>query len=126
MHRVLGTINPPRVESTYKTHQNRQIYSKPQNSSSLSLLNICCIYSCVIKTSHMSSPSSSELVSDLSCCSSHNIASSVPSKSLLIKHFLNDLVIIPGSISSQAIFTHCVTIATSDCLVLCVHFCNAF
>ncbi|KAK2161514.1 hypothetical protein LSH36_115g05058 [Paralvinella palmiformis] len=33
----------------------------------------------------------SESVSDLSYCSAHNISSSVPSKSLLIEHFLNDL-----------------------------------
>ena len=48
----------------------------------------------------VSSYMSSESVSDLSDCSTHNISPSVPYKSLLIEHFLNDLV------------------------MLCIHFCN--
>ena len=33
---------------------------------------------------------------DLSCCSAHKTSSSVPSKSLLIEHFLKDLVMMVG------------------------------
>ncbi|KAK2149536.1 hypothetical protein LSH36_447g01020 [Paralvinella palmiformis] len=43
-------------------------------------------------SSYMSSPSSSKSVSDLSYCSARNTSSSVPSKSLLNEHFLNDLI----------------------------------
>jgi len=67
-----------------------------------SSLNIRCICLCVTISSYMSSPSSLELVSDLSYCSAHNTSSSVSSKSLLI--FLNDLVMM----------THCVMIGNDD------------
>jgi len=40
----------------------------------------------------------------------------MPSKSLLIEHFLKDLEMIAQPIESQAIFTHCVTPGNEGCL----------
>jgi len=80
----LGPINPPGVELRCTKFSN--IDSKPNySSSSLSSLNICCICLCVIMSSYMSLPSSSESVS-----------SSMPSKSLMMEHFLNDFVMMAG------------------------------
>jgi len=84
----LGPINPSGVEPAYKMHQNQYWFETKNSSSSLFTEHLLYLCVCIIMSSYILSPSSSEL----SYCSAHNISSSVPSKLLLIEPFLNYLV----------------------------------
>ena len=69
-------------------------------------------------SSYISSPSMSESVHDASRSFCHNMLFSVPSSSLVIKYFLNSLMMIAGSIESQAVLTLCVTIGSGGRFML--------
>ena len=67
----------------------------------------------------------SESVHDASWSSCHKMSSSVLSSLLVIKHFLNALMMIDGSIDSHAILTHYVMICSGGRFMLPVVVCSA-
>ena len=76
-------------------------------------------------SSYITSPSMSESAHGASRSSCHKMPSSVPSSSLVIEHFLNALMMIAGSIESQAVLTHCVTIGSGGRFMLLAAVCSA-
>ena len=61
-------------------------------------------------SSYISSFSMSESAHGVSWSSCHKMSSSVSSILLVNEHFLNTLMMIAGSIESQAVLTHCVVV----------------